>query len=84
MTKNFIAITKTGTEFLFNRSSMIAVPAASAEKIAAALNNVNYRIKAGEKWHVYENDYYLNGYITNQIKAFRNGKIRISYNSYYG
>ena len=84
MTKHFIAITEPGKEFLFNRSSMIAVPTATAEKIAAALTDASYKIKPGQKWHVYENDFYYNDYISDKISGIRNGKITITHNCYYG
>ena len=70
--QKFIAITTPGTEFLFRRSSAIVTPAASAEKIAAALNAAKYQIKPGEKWHVYENEY-IDDYINKQIKTYRTG-----------
>jgi len=83
MTKKFIAIAPIGTEFLFRRSSAIAIPTASAEKIAKALNNAKYQIKQGETWHIYDNDAYMDEYIERQIKSYKAGRnIKVSY--YHG
>lgn len=75
--KKFIAITCPGSEYLYKKGSMILVPSTRAGIYAAALNNAGYKLKAGEKWHVYavESDYDLMD-ITETAKQ-RNGKIYI-------
>ena len=48
MTQKFVAITCIGSEYLYSRSTMIAVPTKSAQLIANALNEISYQLKAGE------------------------------------
>ena len=69
MTEKFIAIAPQGAEFYYKRSSMIAVPTASAQAIANRLNEARYKLKNGEVWHVYDNDSYTNDFIVDEIKA---------------
>lgn len=71
--QKFIAIALPDAQFFYLRSSAIVVPAASAEKIAAALNAAKYQIKPGEKWHVYESES-IDNYINKQIKTYRTGR----------
>ena len=59
MTEKFIAASVKGKEFLFDKSRMIAVPKTSAQKIADALNKLNYKLKVGETWFVHNNDSYF-------------------------
>lgn len=80
MVTKFIAKAVKGQEFLFSRSSMIGVPASSALKIATALNNSKYELKEGQIWHVYDNDFYYNDFISREIKRY--GK-RMPIYSYY-
>lgn len=70
MTKYFIAIAPKGSEFLYRKSSAIATPAKSAAAIAEALTKANYKLKPGEVWHVYENDWVSNDYIENEIRSY--------------
>ena len=81
MVSKFIAKAVQGQEFLFSRSSMIGVPASSALKIATALNNSKYELKEGQIWHVYDNDFYYNDFISREIKRY--GK-RMPIYIYYG
>ena len=67
MTEKFIAIAPKGAEYLYRRSSMIAVPKSSAIKIMTTLNSLKYQLKDGEVWHIYDNDWYTNDYITKEI-----------------
>ena len=82
MTEKFIAIAPKGKEFLYRRSSMIAVPTSSAKAIMNKLNKIKYELKDGEVWHIYDNDWYTNDYIDREIK--RNNKRRLSVERYYG
>lgn len=81
MTEKFIAIAPKGKEFLYRRSSMIAVPKSSAVKIMTTLNNLRYQLKDGEVWHIYDNDWYHNDHIDKEIKRYSN---RMSIVRYYG
>ena len=84
MTQKFVAISSKGHEFLYKRSSMIAVPTSSAQKIADALNRVKYKIKdtETETWFVHDNDWVSNDYIESEIKRYNNKSLSIC--SYYG
>lgn len=81
MTGKFIARSIKGQEFMFSTASMIAVPESSASKIADALNRIGYELKAGETWHVHNNDGYYNSMIDREIKRY--GK-RMPVYKYYG
>ena len=81
MTKKFIAVSKKGQEFVFDRRRMIAVPTSSAKKIADTLTELKYKLKEGEVWHVHDNDFYYNNMIDNEIKKY--GK-RMPVYAYYG
>ncbi len=70
MTEKFIAIAPKGQEFFYKRSSMIAVPKTSANKIAKALTDLQYKIKDGEVWHVYDNNWAANYSIEKEIKRY--------------
>lgn len=70
MKSHFIAIAPKGQEFLFKKSSMIAVPAKSAAQIAEALTKAGYKLKPGETWHTYKNDSYYNDYIETEIRSY--------------
>ena len=77
MTKKFLAITTPGTEFIFRMSSAIAVPERSAGKILELLNKIEYKLKPGEVWHVYENDFYYNDRIENEIKRYSKNSMKV-------
>lgn len=81
MTEKFIAISAKGREFLYKRSSAIAVPTKDAQKIADALNQQKYMINDGEVWFVHDNDFMANDYIESEIKRY--GK-RMPVCRYYG
>ena len=81
MTKYFIARTHKGQEFILDRSLMIAVPTSTRQKICDSLNEMSYKLKEDQRWHVYENDWYYNDYISQEIKRYEKVmKVR----SYYG
>lgn len=68
MREKFIAVSSKGTEYMYNRETMIAVPKASAQKIADLLTKVGYRLKNNEVWSVHDNDWYTDGYISMEIR----------------
>ena len=82
MTEKFIAIAPKGQEFVFNRATMIAVPTSSAQKIADTLTRIKYKLKEGQVWHVYDNDWYYNDYISSEIKRYSSKHMPVY--SYYG
>lgn len=70
MTEKFIAIASLGKEFFYRRSTMIAVPKSSAQKIAETLTKKQYQIKENEVWHVYDAKYGDDDYIAREIKRY--------------
>lgn len=80
MQNNFVAIAIKGKEFLYKRSSMIAVPNGRANDVADILNRQKYLIKDGEIWHVYENDGYTNMNIGKEIRQVRKNGFKIHTN----
>ena len=79
MTEKFIAIAPKGKEFMYKRSTMIAVPTSSAQKIVDLLNSQRFELKDGETWHVYDNDRISNYYIDREIKKYNATKVTIKY-----
>lgn len=77
MTQKFIAIAVKGKEFLYSKRNMIAVPTKSAQRIADMLNAVNYKLKDGQIWWVYDNDWYTNDYIESEIKRCSKGNLKV-------
>lgn len=66
-----------GQEYLYNRNSVLLVPAASAQVICDALNSAKYWLKDGEVWHLFERDWYTEQLaVGNAYK--RKGKVFIS------
>ena len=49
-----IAKTVTGKEFFHSVSEMYEAPKRSASKICDVMNDVRFRLKEGEAWHVYD------------------------------
>ena len=80
MQNNFVAIAIKGKEFIYKRSSMIAVPNGKAEDVVNILNKRKYLIKDGEIWHVYDNDSYSNMNIGKEIKQVRKNGFKIHAN----
>ena len=76
MYKKFVAIAPKGQEYIYKRSSMIGAPAASAQRIADALNANNYQLQPGFIWHIYDNDFITNDYIFRTASIYKN-KLRI-------
>ena len=56
--RKIIAVTHTGSEYMYIRSSAHAVSAPIADLVCSALNRSGYKLKNGEKWHVYSVDKY--------------------------
>lgn len=73
----FIAITTPGSEYLYNRASMIKVSPGKAKLIAAALNAASYELKAGQVWHVYTAENMDLDYCTRQARDYKS-KVIIS------
>ena len=76
MTDKFIAIAPKGKEFVYKRSSMIAVPDhEDAGKICQLLNEQKFEIKEGETWYEYDNDWFKSDYITREVTSVVSGKV---------
>ena len=52
--KKFIAITKTGADYMYNPRTAHAVPASRVSIILDLLNRSRFMLKDGEQWHAYE------------------------------
>lgn len=57
-----IAKTTEGKEYLYSVKSAHKVSKASADYICKICNEYKYRLKNGEKWHVYDVDTYESAY----------------------
>jgi len=70
-----IAKTRIGSEYLYSASSARKVSARSAETILKVVNEMRWRLKDGETWHIYDVDEYSAAYDYAQYQAFtiRNG-----------
>lgn len=79
MTTKFIAIAPKGREYIYKRSSMLAVPKKSAQVIADALTKERYRIKDGEVWHVYDTEYGDEDFISGNVRNLGKGRLRITH-----
>ncbi len=65
-----IAKSKAGHEFIYNAASARKVSARSAETILKVLNDMRWRLKDGEIWHIHEVDEYDNAFYYAQRQAF--------------
>lgn len=74
-----VAITKENNEFCYSLNSVYGVSARSADLIRDSLNAAGYKLKPGEKWHVYTVDKYDNAYdvATYQYMRLYRDKIKI-------
>ena len=77
----FIAITTPGSEYLYNRASMIKVSPGKAKHIAAALNAASYELKAGQIWYVYTAD--SNADLMYCARQARDYKSKVIISEYY-
>ena len=59
--------------------TLVATMFASAKKIQDALNNANYRVKSGERWHTYDVSEWDSAYDFAQFQSFqiRKGKLPV-------
>ena len=76
--KYFIAKTIEGSEFIHSKKDAYFVSTAGRLEICKALNDAKYQLKAGEKWHIYKNDWYTETFIYRVLKR-RNGRIYSTY-----
>ena len=66
--KFYIAKTREGSEFIHSQEQAYFVPTASRQYICDQLNEVKWNLADGEKWHIYENDWYTETFINKEIK----------------
>ena len=60
-----------GAEFMYNPKSAHRVSKASADKIAAALNNAGYQLQDGEIWYRHDIDQYTTAYDYASYQMFK-------------
>lgn len=65
-----LAISKKDHEYLYNAASAHKVAARSAERIATALNKINYKLKPGQIWFIHDVDSYDNASIYAEDQKF--------------
>lgn len=65
-----IAKSIAGREFIYNAASARKVSKSSAETILKVLNDMRWRLKDGEIWHIHEVDEYDNAFYYAQRQAF--------------
>ena len=75
--KKLVAKTKIGTEYMHSREDAFFA-SANAQQIADALNGVKYKLRDGEKWHVYDYDIGMDMYVYRRIYKSRNGSVKVA------
>ena len=80
-----LAISAKGAEYLYSSRSAHKVSKASAEKIAAVLNEKRHHLKDNQVWHIHEVDGYDNASIYAEDMRFsiRNGIVSDHYRFNY-
>lgn len=70
-----LAITNEGQEYIYSARSARAVSKKSARLICDIANENKYKLKPGQKWHIYDVDKYdiAFDYATRQAFRIRNG-----------
>lgn len=69
MYKYFLAKTIRGKEYIFNKNTAMFVCEKRKLEFLELLNKKRYLLNNDdEKWHLYENDYYMDDYIDKVIK----------------
>lgn len=76
--KKLVAKTRTGKEYLHSRENVFFA-SRNAQKIADILNKNNYKLKDGEKWHVYDYDFSQDFYVEQRIWLSNKGKIKAAW-----
>lgn len=72
-----IAKTRSGSEFIYSKNSAHKVSEKSAAAICKALNEHGFKLNDGEKWFVYDADYYTLNYTAAAYQEFKVYKNRI-------
>jgi len=68
MKKYFLAKTIKGKEYIYSRDSAMLCSEQSRLYLLDLLNSKKYQLKNdNETWHLYENDWYTNDYISKEI-----------------
>lgn len=77
ISNKMIAKTIDGQEFIYSRESAHSVSERGANAICKALNDIRYKLKDNEKWHVYDCGWYERDYTGAGYQKFtrRNGRI---------
>lgn len=72
--KKVIAKTYDGQEYFYSTRECFAVSNAAALEICKELNRLRWRLKDGEKWHVYDAGDYEYTYTGAAFQSFRRRK----------
>lgn len=76
--RKLIAKTRIGKEFMHSRSHAYFVDK-DADKICKMLNETKYKLKDGERWHVYNYDFTQERYVEQVISLTKTGRVKLSY-----
>ena len=76
--RQLIAKTIIGKEYMHSRTHAYFADK-DADKICAALNKANYKLKEGECWYVYDYDFTQDWYVEQNITLTRAGNVKLSY-----
>ena len=76
--KKLVAKTSIGKEYLHSKENAFFA-SRNAQKIADILNKNNYKLKEGEKWHVYDYDFSQDFYVEHRIWISNKGKIKAAW-----
>lgn len=69
-----VAISVKGHEYLYNASTAHKVAEAKAQKVADALNGINYKLDDKHVWYVHDVDRYDNAFYYAESQRFTYGK----------
>ena len=75
--KKLIAKTQEGREFFHSKKDAFFA-SANAQRIVDILNKNQYKLVAGEKWHIYDYDYTQDFYVNCRIFIAKNGHIKVA------
>lgn len=70
-----IAKTFIGREYCYSKKECFYAPDSSAEKMAEQMTAIKYKIEDGQKWHVYDQDWYTDTFCFRKLYYWR-GELR--------
>lgn len=74
--KKLIAKTTMDKRYIHSKENAFFV-SANAKKIVNVLNDVAYKLKDGECWHIYDYDFMQDTYVTKRIFMNKKGEVKV-------